>query len=179
MSVPRCADRRMWALDKRLPGSGTSSALRLEYRDAVNRRRRRYRPETRIRGRTLARLGDEETIWAAADVLRRWIELYGVPLALYTDWKNAYVREPNAEDQVTGAMPLTQFGRMCASLGIQIAASSPQAKGPFPGGLHTFENDRRRLGHHEHRRSSPTRATLHVRVGSRKAARVVGLRRAK
>jgi len=81
-------------------------------------------------GRTLARLGAEETIWAAADVLRRWIEAYGVPLALYTDWKNVYVRAPNAEEQVTGAVPLTQFGRMCASLGIQIiAASSPQAKG--------------------------------------------------
>ena len=81
-------------------------------------------------GRTLARLGDEETIWAAADVLRRWIEAYGVPLALYTDWKNVYVREPNAEERVTGAVALTQFGRMCASLGIQIiAASSPQAKG--------------------------------------------------
>jgi transposase len=81
-------------------------------------------------GRTLARLGEEETIWAAADVLRRWIEAYGVPLALYTDWKNVYVRVPNAEEQVTGAVPLTQFGRMCASLGIQIiAASSPQAKG--------------------------------------------------
>ncbi len=81
-------------------------------------------------GRTLARLGDEETIWAAADVLRRWIEASGVPLALYTDWKNVYVRVPNAEEQVTGAAPLTQFGRMCASLGMQIiAASSPQAKG--------------------------------------------------
>ena len=81
-------------------------------------------------GRTLARLGGEETIWAAADVLRRWIEAYGVPLALYTDWKNVYVRVPNAEEQVTGAVPLTQFGRMCASLGIDIiAASSPQAKG--------------------------------------------------
>jgi hypothetical protein len=81
-------------------------------------------------GRTLARLGDEETIWAAADVLRRWIEAYGVPLALYTDWKNVYVRVPNAEELVTGAVPLTQFGRMCAGLGIQIiAASSPQAKG--------------------------------------------------
>ena len=46
-------------------------------------------------GRTLARLGAQETIWAAVDVLRRWIEAYGVPLALYTDWKNAYVREPS------------------------------------------------------------------------------------
>jgi transposase len=81
-------------------------------------------------GRTLARLGDAETIWAAADVLRRWIDAYGVPLALYTDWKNVYVREPNAEEQATGTVPRTQFGRMCASLGIQIiAASSPQAKG--------------------------------------------------
>ena len=81
-------------------------------------------------GRTLGRLGAEETIWAAADVLRRWIERYGVPLALYTDWKNVYMRAPTAEEQATGAVPRTQFGRMCASLGIQIiAASSPQAKG--------------------------------------------------
>jgi transposase len=80
--------------------------------------------------RTLARLGEEETIWAAADVLRRWIERYGVPHALYTDWKNVYVRTPNAVETATGAVPLTQFGRMCAALDIQIiAASSPQAKG--------------------------------------------------
>lgn len=81
-------------------------------------------------GRTLGRLGDEETIWAAADVLRRWIEGYGVPQALYTDWKNVYVRTPTVDEQATGAVPLTQFGRMCAALDIQIiAASSPQAKG--------------------------------------------------
>jgi len=29
-------------------------------------------------------------------VLRAWIECYGAPRALYTDWKNVYVREPNA-----------------------------------------------------------------------------------
>ena len=53
-----------------------------------------------------------------------------MPQALYTDWKNVYVRVPNAEERVTGAEPLTQFGRMCATLGIQIIpASSPQAKG--------------------------------------------------
>ena len=60
------------------------------------------------------------------DGLRSWIAQYGIPRALYTDWKNVYVREPNAAEQATGAVPLTQFGRMCASLGIQIiAASSP------------------------------------------------------
>jgi transposase len=81
-------------------------------------------------GRSLGRFAAQETIWAAVAVLRRWIEAYGIPRALYTDWKNVYVRAPNAEERLTGARPLTQFGRMCAQLGIQIIpASSPQAKG--------------------------------------------------
>ena len=72
----------------------------------------------------------EESIWAAVAVLRRWIERYGVPQALYTDWKNVYVRPPNAQERIRGEPALTQFGRMCAKLGIEIiAASSPQAKG--------------------------------------------------
>jgi hypothetical protein len=63
-------------------------------------------------------------------VLRCWIERYGVPQALYTDWKNVYVRPPNAEERERGEPAVTQFGRMCAKLGIRIiAASSPQAKG--------------------------------------------------
>jgi hypothetical protein len=36
----------------------------------------------------LGRFSAEETTWAAAGLLRRWIEQYGVPQALYTDWKN-------------------------------------------------------------------------------------------
>ena len=81
-------------------------------------------------GTTLCRLGQEETIWAAVGVLRGWIERYGVPQALYTDWKNVYVREPSAQERVRGEEPVTQFGRMCQRLGIEIiAASSPQAKG--------------------------------------------------
>ncbi len=81
-------------------------------------------------GRSLGRFGAQETIWAAVAVLRRWIEAYGLPRALYTDWKNVYVRGPSQAERVTGAEPLTQFGRMCATLGIQIIpASSPQAKG--------------------------------------------------
>jgi len=72
----------------------------------------------------------EETTWAAARVLRRWIERYGVPQALYTDWKNVYLRPPNAQERASGEAAVTQFGRMCAQLGIRIiAASSPQAKG--------------------------------------------------
>jgi transposase len=81
-------------------------------------------------GQTLGRFGAQETIWAAVGVLRAWIERYGIPQALYTDWKNVYVRPPTSAEQITGAEPLTQFGRMCATLGIQIIpASSPQAKG--------------------------------------------------
>src|SRR3984893_7970457 len=38
--------------------------------------------------RTLARLGEEETIWAVVDTLRAWMELYGVPLAVYVGWQN-------------------------------------------------------------------------------------------
>lgn len=81
-------------------------------------------------GRSLGRFGAQETIWAAVAILRAWIAQHGVPRALYTDWKNVYVRRPNQEEQATGAEPLTQFGRMCAALGIKIIpASSPQAKG--------------------------------------------------
>ena len=79
---------------------------------------------------TLARLGKEETIWAAAGALRAWIERYGVPLKLYVDWKNVYKRSANAQERLRGEEPITQFGRMCAKLGIELmAASSPQAKG--------------------------------------------------
>jgi transposase len=79
---------------------------------------------------SLARLGKEETIWAAAGLLQCWIEKHGVPRALYTDWKNVYIRQATAAEQLRGEVPVTQFGRMCQKLNIRIiAASSPQAKG--------------------------------------------------
>ena len=79
---------------------------------------------------TLARLGEEETIWAAADALRAWVERYGVPLALYVDWKNLYKRCATSQERLRGEEPITQFGGMCAKLGVELmAANSPQAKG--------------------------------------------------
>jgi transposase len=79
---------------------------------------------------TQAHMGKEETIWAAVNVLRRWIEKYGVPRALYTDWKNVYIRQATPAEQLRGEVPVTQFGRMCQKLNLRIiAASSPQAKG--------------------------------------------------
>src|ERR1700680_423885 len=78
---------------------------------------------------TWAQLGEQETIWAVADALRAWIERYGVPLALYVDWKNLYKRSATPKEQLRGEEPVTQFGRMCAKLGIEIiAANSAQAK---------------------------------------------------
>src|SRR6202521_4591472 len=79
---------------------------------------------------TQAGLGKEETIWAAAGVFGAWIGKYGVPRALYTDWKNVYKRKATPAEQLRGEVAVTQFGRMCQKLGIRIiAASSPQAKG--------------------------------------------------
>ena len=91
---------------------------------------------------TQAGLGKEETIWAAAGVLRAWIEKYGVPRALYTDWKNVYKRKATPAEQLRGEVPVTQFGRMCQRLGIRIiAASSPQAKGRVER-IHGVHQDR-------------------------------------
>ncbi len=79
---------------------------------------------------TLCRMGEQETIWAAVGGLRAWMEKYGVPRALYTDWKNVYVREPTEKEYLHGTPATTQFGRMCERLGIKIiAAGSPEAKG--------------------------------------------------
>ncbi len=91
---------------------------------------------------TLAQLGEEETIWAVADALRAWIEQYGVPWALYVDWKNLYKRAATPKERLRGEEPITQFGRMCAQLGIAvIAASSPQAKGRIER-IHGTHQDR-------------------------------------
>lgn len=81
---------------------------------------------------TQALLFDEETTEAALRILWHWIDLYGVPQALYTDKRIVYVtsREPTIEEQLAGKKPLTAFGLACKKLGIDIiTAHSPQAKG--------------------------------------------------
>jgi transposase len=81
-------------------------------------------------GEALLRFGEQETIWAAAHVLRHWIDQYGVPRALYTDWKNIYKRSPTTQERNLGVEAHTAFGLMCKKLGIRIiGAGSPQAKG--------------------------------------------------
>jgi transposase-like protein len=81
-------------------------------------------------GTVEARMGKEETIWAAVAVVQAWIQKHGIPRALYTDWKNVYKRKATPAEQLRGEVPVTQFGRMCQKLGVRIiAANSPQAKG--------------------------------------------------
>ncbi len=102
------------------------------------------------------RMGEEETIWAAANTLEAWIEKYGVPQALYVDWKNVYKRAPTQREQLRGEEPVTQFGRMCKKLGIEIiAAGSPQAKGRVERNHGTHQDRlikkmrRKKIGTHE------------------------------
>ena len=81
-------------------------------------------------GRTLGKFTGEETTWGAAEVLPLWIATYGVPRALYVDAKTVFVREGTSLELAAGIAPVTQFGRMCAKLGIRlIVATTPQAKG--------------------------------------------------
>lgn len=90
---------------------------------------------------TMLQFGPEETTWAAAGVLQAWIAAYGVPRALYTDWKNVYLRPPTLNEAVRGEHPYTHFGRMCAKLGILIiGAASPQAKGRVERGHGTHQD---------------------------------------
>lgn len=83
-------------------------------------------------GITLAVFFEQETTEAAMRLLWRWIELYGIPQALYCDRKNAFVidREPTLDEQLAGITPMSPFQLACQRLGIElIVAHSPQAKG--------------------------------------------------
>jgi hypothetical protein len=58
------------------------------------------------------------------------------------DWKNLYKRGATSGERLRGEEPITQFGRMCARLGIELmAASSPQAKGRVER-MHGTQKDR-------------------------------------
>jgi hypothetical protein len=68
-----------------------------------------------------------ETVEAHFDLLGRWIQRYGRPLALYTDRDSIFEYQDKGKGDPNG---LTQFGRALQELGIElILARSPQAKG--------------------------------------------------
>jgi transposase len=83
-------------------------------------------------GDRLAIMDGEETTEATMRGLWRWVERHGIPRALYMDRKSVFYteREPTHEEQLKGETALTQFGKVCRRLGIElIFARSPQAKG--------------------------------------------------
>jgi hypothetical protein len=76
---------------------------------------------------------DEEAMFGAMTVLKRWIQRYGTPESLCCDRKNTFVltREPTDAEVLEGVVkPKSHFGGVCDRLGIEAtAANSPQAKG--------------------------------------------------
>lgn len=94
-------------------------------------------------GVTMGSMDHQETTAAAMILLWRWIEKYGIPLALYCDKKNVYLttREPTLEEQLACQKPQTAFGRACEKLDIRIiAAHSPQAKGRVERSNGTYQD---------------------------------------
>jgi molybdenum-dependent DNA-binding transcriptional regulator ModE len=91
----------------------------------------------------MALLAEEETIFSAMQLLWQWIDRYGIPRALYTDKKNVYVVDEKIRQRAadSGEEVLTQFGRACKKLGIEIiTAHSPQAKGRVERSHGTYQD---------------------------------------
>ena len=85
-----------------------------------------------VTGITLSFLSEEETTKEAMKLLWKWIENYGIPQAICSDKKNAYVltRESNDEEILKGITPKSHFELAYEKLGIDvIVANSPQSKG--------------------------------------------------
>jgi transposase len=77
--------------------------------------------------RVLSGFYQGETVEAHFDLLGRWIQRYGRPLALYTDRDSIFEFQSKGRSDPDGQ---TQFGRALQELGIElILARSPQAKG--------------------------------------------------
>jgi hypothetical protein len=85
---------------------------------------------------SLAILNAGETTLGCLQVLKMWCEKFGVPRALYVDKDSVFrINHKNhqlsIEEQLSGETEhLTEFGKVCKQLGIEIIfANSPQAKG--------------------------------------------------
>jgi transposase len=84
--------------------------------------------------KTLALLDTGETTDAAFRLLKWWIKLHGIPMAIYVDLKSLYISPKSLrhsdENELVEPEWLTHFSKACKVLGIEvIKAYSPQAKG--------------------------------------------------
>jgi hypothetical protein len=79
----------------------------------------------------------------AMDSFQRYVQPYGMPLAIHTDKPTTYrsPAEPTVDEQLAGTKPQSQFGRALRELGVDlIAAHSPQAKGRVERLFQTFQD---------------------------------------
>lgn len=93
--------------------------------------------------RVWARFYSHEGTWPALDSLFRYVQGYGVPLALYADRHTTYKSPaaPSVADQLEGRLPQSQFERCVADLGSHVIhAQSPQAKGRIERLFGTFQD---------------------------------------
>jgi transposase len=90
-----------------------------------------------------ARFYEYEGTIPAMDSFRRYVQRYGIPLAIYADKHTTYQSpaEPTVEEQLAGRAPQSQFGRALDELGVElIPAHSPQAKGRVERLFKTFQD---------------------------------------
>lgn len=93
-------------------------------------------------GRFYGRFYDHEGVWPAMDSLRRYIGLYGLPLAIYLDKHSTYKtsRKPDTDELLRDEQARTQFERALDELGIRVIhAHSPQAKGRIERAFGTLQ----------------------------------------
>jgi hypothetical protein len=94
-------------------------------------------------GRVSARFYAYEGTIPAMDSFKRYIQRYGLPLAVYADKHSTYKSpgEPTLTEQLEGQEPMSQFERSVSELGVSmIHAHSPQAKGRIERLFKTFQD---------------------------------------
>jgi hypothetical protein len=93
--------------------------------------------------RVFARFYAYEGTIPAMDSFTRYVQHYGIPLAVYADKHTTYqsLAPPTVDDQLAGTKSTSQFGRALGELGVElIAAHSPQAKGRVERLFKTFQD---------------------------------------
>jgi hypothetical protein len=94
--------------------------------------------------RVYARFYTYEGTIPAMDSFRRYIQSYGIPLALYTDLHSTYRinnKKLSLEEQLAGQKAHTQFSRALKELSVTIIpAFSPQAKGRVERSFQTVQD---------------------------------------
>jgi hypothetical protein len=93
--------------------------------------------------RVFARFYAYEGTIPAMDSFMRYVQQYGIPLALYADKHTTYQSSvpPTVGEQLAGGTPTSQFGRALGELGVELMpAHSPQAKGRVERLFKTFQD---------------------------------------